>query len=72
MAKATQPPAPSQTEPTDKIRFIESDVCHGSAWFAGAVMTVNDDNRADAEMAVKRKTAVWVKDANATGNAANA
>ncbi|MFZ1792017.1 MAG: hypothetical protein WAU96_01190 [Anaerolineae bacterium] len=71
MAKPTSPSSQAIAQ-SDRIRFLEPDVCAGSIWARNEVMTVNDENRADAELAVKRKTAQWVTDANATGNTANA
>lgn len=57
---------------TSKISFLETDVCYGSVWARHEVMLVTDENRSDAELAVKRGTAEWVNDANPAGNATNA
>lgn len=69
---AKQKPVVANGYPTEKIRFLESDVCHGSVWARHEIMDVTDENRADAELAVKRGSAEWVTDANPTGNTPNA
>ena len=68
MAKAP----PTQTKTLDpKIRFKEPDVCHSSVWARNEIMDVTNENRSDAELAVKRGTAEWVNDANPAGNTTN-
>ncbi|MFZ1793857.1 MAG: hypothetical protein WAU96_10575 [Anaerolineae bacterium] len=69
MAKNTPPPVVAA--PVSKIRFLELDVCHGSVWARHEIMVVTDDNRVDADLAVKRGMAEYVNDANPASNAPN-
>lgn len=64
-------PPTINSQPTNAIRFKESDVCHSSVWARNEIMDVTNENRSDAELAVKRGTAEWVNDANPAGNTTN-